>query len=183
MTFAARIDFRISSSSGFVIAHVIPAPIAIAMNTALSVGRPANPKEMLEAPQIVFTPSSSRRRLTNLNRVTIAEGTALTILDTLEDCRGRRPSLNALGSRRLTVPTELRVAAVYHFCRGAGNIVFSRNASFGTGTGLLQQQSRLLARGVLVVDRQNVIRHIQIVPDQSQIPDMQEAARVARGLL
>ena len=57
-----------------------------------------------------------------------------------------------------------------------------RNASFGNSTGLLQP-SRLLARGVMVVDKQNVIRHMQIVPDMSMEPDMKEADRVARTLL
>jgi thioredoxin-dependent peroxiredoxin len=58
-----------------------------------------------------------------------------------------------------------------------------RSAAFGSGTGVLQQASRLLARGVMVVDQQNVIRYFQVVPDQSQLPNMKEAARVATQLL
>ena len=58
-----------------------------------------------------------------------------------------------------------------------------RGQQFGKGTGLLQKQSQLLARGVLVVDKDNVIRHMQVMPDMSFLPDMQTAFRVARSLL
>ena len=50
-----------------------------------------------------------------------------------------------------------------------------RGQQFGKGTGLLQKQSQLLARAVLVVDKNNVIRHMQVMPDLSYIPDMQTA--------
>ena len=58
-----------------------------------------------------------------------------------------------------------------------------RGASFGKGTGLLQKQSQLLARSVLVVDKDNVIRHMQVMPDQGMLPDMGAAFKAARSLL
>jgi len=58
-----------------------------------------------------------------------------------------------------------------------------RGGAFGKGTGLLQKQSQLLARAVLVVDKGNVIRHMQVVPDMSTLPDLQTAFKVARGLI
>ena len=58
-----------------------------------------------------------------------------------------------------------------------------RGQAFGKGTGLLQKQSQLLARAVLVVDRDNVIRYMQVVPDMSTLPDMKAAFKAARGLL
>ena len=58
-----------------------------------------------------------------------------------------------------------------------------RGQNFGKGTGPLQKQSQLLARAVLVVDQDNVIRHMQVMPDMSFIPDMKTAFKVARGLL
>jgi thioredoxin-dependent peroxiredoxin len=58
-----------------------------------------------------------------------------------------------------------------------------RTSAFGTGTGVLQETSRLLARGVMVVDQQNIIRHLQVLPEQSQLPNMKEAARLATLLL
>jgi len=58
-----------------------------------------------------------------------------------------------------------------------------RGNAFGRGAGLLQKQSMLLARAVLVVDKDNVIRHMQVVPDMGTLPDMQAAFKAARGLL
>ena len=58
-----------------------------------------------------------------------------------------------------------------------------RGNNFGKNTGLLQKQSQLLARAVLVVDKDNVIRYMQIMPDMSFLPDMKEAFKAARGLL
>jgi thiol peroxidase len=58
-----------------------------------------------------------------------------------------------------------------------------RGNAFGKGTGLLLKQSQLLARAVLVVDKDNVIRYMQVMPDMSFLPDMQTAFKVARGLM
>ncbi len=58
-----------------------------------------------------------------------------------------------------------------------------RGASFGNNAGLLVKQTHLLARAVLVVDKNNVVRHMQVMPDLGTLPDMQEAFKVARGLL
>lgn len=58
-----------------------------------------------------------------------------------------------------------------------------RGASFGNNAGLLVKQTHLLARAVLVVDKDNVVRHMQVMPDLGNLPDMQQAFKVARGLL
>ena len=60
--FAARTDIISSLLVGFIIALVIPAAIAIGKNVALIVCLFGNPKEMFEAPQVVFTPSSCLKR-------------------------------------------------------------------------------------------------------------------------
>jgi len=48
-----------------------------------------------------------------------------------------------------------------------------RDASFGTAYGLLVKESRLLARAVLVVDRDGIIRYIQLVKEISDEPAYQ----------
>lgn len=58
-----------------------------------------------------------------------------------------------------------------------------RGAAFGLSSGLLVKPSHLLARSLVVVDKDNIVRHIQVVPDQSKLPDMGEAFKVARTLL
>src|SRR5690625_1090511 len=62
MTLAAMIPTISSWRRGFMIADVMPAPAAMARKAALRPWRWGRPKEMLEAPQVVLTPSSSRRR-------------------------------------------------------------------------------------------------------------------------
>lgn len=58
-----------------------------------------------------------------------------------------------------------------------------RGAAFGLSSGLLVKPSHLLARSLIVLDKDNIVRHIQVVPDQSKLPDMGEAFKVARTLL
>ena len=57
-----------------------------------------------------------------------------------------------------------------------------RNASFGTAYGVLIKELRLLARAVFVVDRDGVIRHIQLVKEISEEPDYEEVLGAVREL-
>ena len=55
------------NATGFIIADVIPAPIAIGKNALLIPCRLGNPKEILDAPHVVFTPNSSLNLRTRVN--------------------------------------------------------------------------------------------------------------------
>lgn len=57
-----------------------------------------------------------------------------------------------------------------------------KEGQFGRATGLLIEESRLLARSIIVVDRQGVVRYIQVVPEISNLPDMDAAFEKARAL-
>ncbi len=46
-----------------------------------------------------------------------------------------------------------------------------RDASFGTSYGLLIKELRLLARAVLVLDKEGMVRYLQIVPEVGSEPD------------
>jgi len=50
-----------------------------------------------------------------------------------------------------------------------------KEGSFGRSTGLLIESSRLLARSILLVDKQGVVQYIQVVPDITHLPDMEKA--------
>ena len=50
-------------------------------------------------------------------------------------------------------------------------------------TGLLIQPLHLLARAVIVTDQNGVVRYIQVVPEITELPDMQAAMTAAKGLL
>lgn len=58
-----------------------------------------------------------------------------------------------------------------------------RDGSFGRSTGLLQEESMLLARAVILVDKEGIVRYIQVVPELSHLPDMDTVARKANGLI
>ena len=61
-----------------------------------------------------------------------------------------------------------------------------KEGEFGRSVGLLIESSRLLARAVILVDAQGVVRYIQVVPDTSHLPDMDrafaEAGELAKGV-
>jgi thioredoxin-dependent peroxiredoxin len=58
-----------------------------------------------------------------------------------------------------------------------------RNADFGKTYGLFLKDPHLLARAVMVVDAENVVRYLQITPELAQLPDMDEAFQIARKLI
>ncbi len=58
-----------------------------------------------------------------------------------------------------------------------------RQASFGISFGLLIKELRLLARAVLVVDKDGAIRYIQVVDELTHEPDYEAALKAARQLL
>ena len=58
-----------------------------------------------------------------------------------------------------------------------------KSREFGNNNGLLIEPLGLLARAVIVTDKDNIVRYVQVVPEVTALPDMQEALRVARGLI
>ncbi len=58
-----------------------------------------------------------------------------------------------------------------------------RGAEFGRAHGLFLKDPHILARAIMVVDPQNTIRHLQVTPELTQLPDMEEAFRFARSLI
>jgi thioredoxin-dependent peroxiredoxin len=69
---------------------------------------------------------------------------------------------------------------------GIANVEFLsdfRGGEFGRSHGLLLEGTHILARAVMVVDADNLIRYLQVTPDLGQMPDMDRAFQVARALL
>ena len=57
-----------------------------------------------------------------------------------------------------------------------------KNASFGKKTGLLIHGKELLARTLLVLDAKGVVRYMQVVPELTNLPDIDKAIQFANGL-
>ena len=58
-----------------------------------------------------------------------------------------------------------------------------KEGAFGRSLGLLMDGPRLLARAVILVDKEGVVRYIQVVPEITNLPDMETAFDRAIGLL
>jgi thiol peroxidase len=58
-----------------------------------------------------------------------------------------------------------------------------QEGAFGRATGLLMDGLKLLARSVIVVDKNGIIQYIQVVPEMTHMPDMEGAFRKAVQLL
>ena len=58
-----------------------------------------------------------------------------------------------------------------------------KEASFGTQYGMLIKELRLLARAVFVVDRQKIIRYMELVKEVGQEPNYDLALEAAKKLL
>lgn len=58
-----------------------------------------------------------------------------------------------------------------------------RSAEFGRAHGLYLKGPHILSRALLVIDQKNVVRHMQVTPELAQLPNMDEAFRVARTLI
>ncbi|MFT5701455.1 MAG: thiol peroxidase [Desulforhopalus sp.] len=57
-----------------------------------------------------------------------------------------------------------------------------KEGAFGRSIGLLMDGPRLLARSVIIVDKQGIVQYIQVVPDITHFPDMEEAFAKANAL-
>lgn len=57
-----------------------------------------------------------------------------------------------------------------------------KTGAFGQATGLLTEKDMLLARAVILVDRQGMVRYIQVTPEIASLPDMDTAFAKATAL-
>jgi thiol peroxidase len=57
-----------------------------------------------------------------------------------------------------------------------------KQGDFGRSVGLLVDGSMLLSRSVILVDKQGVVRYIQVVPNLGHLPDMEKAFQKATEL-
>jgi len=86
----------------------------------------------------------------------------------------------------LTISMDLPFAQK-RWCGAAGvtrvqTLSDHRDASFGTAYGVLIKELRLLARAVLVVDADGIIRYVQIVNEVTEEPDYEAILTAVRTL-
>ena len=87
----------------------------------------------------------------------------------------------------LTISMDLPFAQS-RWCGAAGvdkvtTLSDHKDASFGEAYGLLIKELRLLARAVVVLDRDHTITHFQIVPEVAEEPDYEAVIEAAKAAL
>lgn len=91
------------------------------------------------------------------------------------------------GIRKVTISRDLPFAQKRFLDEtGFGDILFLsdfQKAAFGQASGLLVDEIYLLARGMMVVDREGRVRYLQVVPEISHLPDMDKALTEAEAVL
>lgn len=70
--------------------------------------------------------------------------------------------------------------AISRFCTTAGidkvkTLSDHRDASFGTAYGVLIKELRLLTRSIVIIDKEDVIKYLEIVPEVTDQPDYDKA--------
>jgi thioredoxin-dependent peroxiredoxin len=58
-----------------------------------------------------------------------------------------------------------------------------KTGEFGMNFGLMIEPLHLLARAIIVTDKDNVVRYLQVVPEVTELPDMPAAMKFAKTLL
>jgi thiol peroxidase len=86
----------------------------------------------------------------------------------------------------LTVSMDLPFAQG-RWCGAAGidkvrTLSDHRDAAFGNGLGVLIKELRLLARAIFVIDKQGVVRYIQLVKEMTSEPNYDEVIAAVKKL-
>jgi thiol peroxidase len=87
----------------------------------------------------------------------------------------------------LTISMDLPFAQK-RWCGSAGvdsviTLSDHRDAAFGRAFGMLIKELRLLARGIFVIDREGVVRDVQIVKEVSEEPDYAAVIEAVKKLI
>lgn len=86
----------------------------------------------------------------------------------------------------ITISRDLPMAqerfAREHDMSAAGFVSDYKTGAFGKSTGLMMTGKELLARGVMVLDEEGIVRYIQVVPQVTHLPNLEHALAVAREM-
>ena len=100
-------------------------------------------------------------------------------------------SANSLGDdvEILTISMDLPPAQgrfCGHQLKGAAKVKTASDyaeKSFGPSYGILIKEWQVLGRGLFVIDRDNIVRHVEYAPKVEELPDIEKALEVAKSLI
>ena len=87
----------------------------------------------------------------------------------------------------ITISCDLPFA-LKRFCAAEGidNIITvsdHKDKDFGVKYGLLIEELGLLARAIVVIDKQDVVQYVEVVPEIAEHPDYDKALKAAKELM
>lgn len=86
----------------------------------------------------------------------------------------------------ITISRDLPMAqarfARDHDMSADGFVSDYKSGAFGKSTGLMMEGRELLARGMMVLDAEGIVRYIQVVPQVTHLPDLKHALNKAMEL-
>lgn len=135
----------------------------------------------------------------NLNEVTLKDFTGkvklISVTPSLDtpvcDAQARRFNVEAakLPDSCVVINVSMDLPfAISRFCATAGvekvkTLSDHRDASFGTAYGVLVKELRLLARAVFVIDADDRVRYVEVIPEITNHPDYEKALDETKKLL
>lgn len=104
----------------------------------------------------------------------------------LQTIRFNKEAGNLENVHIITISVDLPFA-LGRFCGANGienSITLSdhKDLDFGTKYGFVVEELRLLTRGIVVIDKDNTIKHIEYVPEITEHPDYDKALEIVKAL-
>ncbi len=104
----------------------------------------------------------------------------------LQTIRFNKEASNLKDVHIITISVDLPFA-LGRFCGANGidnSITLSdhKDLDFGTKYGFVVEELRLLTRGIIILDKDNIIKHIEYVPEITEHPDYDKALEIVKSI-
>lgn len=104
----------------------------------------------------------------------------------LQTIRFNKEASNLSDVSIVTISADLPFA-LGRFCGANGidnSITLSdhKDLDFGTKYGFVVEELRLLTRGIIILDKNNIIKHIEYVPEITEHPDYEKALEIVKSI-
>ena len=157
-------------------------PLTLAGNE-VKVGDKAPDFQALKNDMSPFSLSQSKGKVVIISSMPSVDTSVCELQTTIFNQKaGENPEISVV-----TISVDLPFA-LGRFCANEGiesavTLSDHKDLDFGTKYGFIIKELRLLARGVVVIDKEGVIRHLEVVPEVTDQPDYDKALEIARSLI
>ena len=147
------------------------------LGSPIAVGKPLPPVELVDAMTMKEVDLSKDRN--SILFLSIVPSLDTPVCEEQTHYLGEKGNVMPKDVKRITISRDTPFAQK-RFAKEAKltNIQYLsdyKQGDFGRSTGLLTEGPMLLARSVVLVDKQGIVRYIQVVPEMSHLPDMDRA--------